>query len=322
LRLRLCSASPARGRRAVIGLALWAVANSVLDVALNAQGVGLEREADRPLLSGLHAVQGFGLLTGAVVATAAAGVSLVAHLTVLAATALTVGLSASLGLAREPNHRRESAARRTGYRPSAQLLLVGVIAFCAFLMDGVATNCVGVHLGDDHGAGQGLAAAGFTAFAAALVNRTTVRRSTTQLLLPGTACTGVRPAHGRGYRYCGPCPERGCRARRLGGPRPGVAPLAPILLGAAPDARPSRHPAGQSRDDPAAAIAAPAAIAIVTSVGYLGSFLGPPLVGAVAEIVNLAVALTLIALAGLTAILLSRWLPERPTSDTSVARTH
>jgi MFS family permease len=67
---------------------------------------------------------------------------------------------------------------------------------------------------------------------------------------------------------------------------------------------------------------APAAIAIVTSVGYLGSFLGPPLVGAVAEIVNLAVALTLIALAGLTAILLARWLPERPTSDTSVARTH
>jgi hypothetical protein len=307
-----------------IGLALWAVANSVLDVALNAQGVGLEREADRPLLSGLHAVQGFGLLSGAVVATAAAaaGVSLVAHLTVVAATALTVGLAASLGLAREPNHRRESAGRRPGYRPSAQLLLVGVIAFCAFLMDGVATNWVGVHLGDDHGAGQGLAAAGFTAFAAALVtgrlfadrllscfSRARLVQACGLLAVGGTAIAVLAPSAVValvGWAVLGL----------------GVAPLAPILLGAAPDARPSRHPAGQSRDDPAAAMPAPAAIAIVTSVGYLGSFLGPPLVGAVAEIVNLAVALTLIALAGLTAILLARWLPERRTSDTSVARTH
>ncbi len=41
-----------------VGLGVWAAANSVLDVALNAQGVELERRAGRPLLSGLHAVQG------------------------------------------------------------------------------------------------------------------------------------------------------------------------------------------------------------------------------------------------------------------------
>ena len=52
-----------------LGLAAWAAANSVVDVALNAQGVELERRARRPLLSGLHAAQGVGLLLGALLAT-------------------------------------------------------------------------------------------------------------------------------------------------------------------------------------------------------------------------------------------------------------
>src|SRR3954447_15828244 len=48
-----------------LGLGLWAAANSVLDVALNAQGLELERRAGRPLLSGLHAGQSAGLLAAA-----------------------------------------------------------------------------------------------------------------------------------------------------------------------------------------------------------------------------------------------------------------
>src|SRR4051812_17111149 len=36
-------------------LAVWACANSVVDVALNVQGAELERRRGRPLLSGLHA---------------------------------------------------------------------------------------------------------------------------------------------------------------------------------------------------------------------------------------------------------------------------
>jgi MFS family permease len=41
-------------------LAAMAVANSVVDVAMNAQGVELERRYERPLLSGLHAGHSFG----------------------------------------------------------------------------------------------------------------------------------------------------------------------------------------------------------------------------------------------------------------------
>ena len=43
-------------------LVVWAAANSVIDVAMNAAGVELEERAGRPLLSRLHASQSGGLV--------------------------------------------------------------------------------------------------------------------------------------------------------------------------------------------------------------------------------------------------------------------
>jgi hypothetical protein len=42
---------------------------------------------------------------------------------------------------------------------------------------------------------------------------------------------------------------------------------------------------------------APAVVAAVTTVGYLGSFTGPPAVGALAELVGIAASLMLMAVA-------------------------
>src|SRR5918992_5582056 len=54
-------------------LALTAGATSLNDVAMNVQGVELERRCGRPILSGLHAGHSFGVLAGALVGAAAAG---------------------------------------------------------------------------------------------------------------------------------------------------------------------------------------------------------------------------------------------------------
>ncbi|WP_146605302.1 MFS transporter [Jiangella anatolica] len=71
----------------------------------------------------------------------------------------------------------------------------------------------------------------------------------------------------------------------------GAAALAPVVLGAAPDA--GRVPA-------------PVAIAAVTTVGYLGSFSGPLVVGPVADATSLSVAMGVVALAGLAVVALAR----------------
>jgi hypothetical protein len=71
----------------------------------------------------------------------------------------------------------------------------------------------------------------------------------------------------------------------------GLAAIAPAILGAVPAA--TRGPL-------------PVAIAAATTLGYLGSFTGPPLIGAVAELTSLTRALGLLVVAALVPVLLAR----------------
>src|SRR4051794_16679601 len=146
-------------------LALTAAANSVLDVAMNAQGVELERRFRRPVLSRLHAAHSFGVLGGGLLGTAAAAadVGVRTHFVLVGAAGLVAGLLATRLLVDEE---REPGAALLA-RPSGRLIPLAAIAFCAFLLDGTAINWSAVHMRSLH-AGPGAAAAAFTAFALAV----------------------------------------------------------------------------------------------------------------------------------------------------------
>jgi acylphosphatase/predicted MFS family arabinose efflux permease len=272
-----------------LALLVWAAANSVADVALNAQGVELERRYGRPVLSSLHAGQSVGLLGGALAATAAAGsgVRLPVHVAVVATVCLVVAFVATVPFVREAT---AGSARRVFARPERRLVLLGGVAFCAFLVDGAATNWIAVHLRDVHVAGEGSAAAGYLLFAAGLVvgrlcgDRMTRRLSRTRVV---QVC-GVAAAAGTTLAVSAP----GLTLAMAGWTVVGlaVAPLAPVVLGAAPGA---------------GGTPAPVAVAAVTTLGYLGSFSGPPLVGVVAQHGSLSGALGLVAVAGVAATLLA-----------------
>ena len=82
----------------------------------------------------------------------------------------------------------------------------------------------------------------------------------------------------------------------------GLAAMAPAVLGATPAV--GRAPL-------------PVAIAAVTTLGYLGSFTGPPLVGALAEVTRLSAALGLLMVAAAVPVLLAgRALGPRGTGET------
>src|ERR671914_892650 len=85
-------------------LAVMAFATSINDVAMNAQGVELERRARRPLLSGLHAGHSFGVLAGGLAGTAAAaaGLGVGTHFAIVAALGLVLGQFPVSALVREP----------------------------------------------------------------------------------------------------------------------------------------------------------------------------------------------------------------------------
>src|SRR3954453_6337644 len=149
-----------------LALAAMAVANSVVDVAMNAQGVELERRFERPLLSGMHAGHSFGLFAGGAIGTlaAAAGVPVRAHFAVTAALGIAAGALATRALVREGGGRGE---RRFAW-PRGPLALLGAVAFCAFLLDGAAYNWISVQLRSEREAAPGLAAAAFMLYALTL----------------------------------------------------------------------------------------------------------------------------------------------------------
>jgi MFS family permease len=101
----------------LLALVLVGAASGVLDIAMNAQGLAVERASGRHLFSSLHAAFSFGALAGAAAAASAAGV---AALPFLAASAL-VGRGARAGATPRPGRCRcaavrpaESPARRAG----------------------------------------------------------------------------------------------------------------------------------------------------------------------------------------------------------------
>src|SRR5215213_7036126 len=263
-----------------LALALFAAANSVVDVAMNAQGVELERRLGRPVLSGLHAGHPLGLVLGGLAGTAAAalGVGIRAHFTVVAVAGVALGLAATRWLVREP----AGPAQRVLARPSRRLLVLGLVAFCATLVTSTAENWSAVALRVEYGASEALAAATFTAYALALAagraigDRLVARHGRLRVVRTGAALGGA----GAAVAVLAPAaPVAVCGWVLVG---LGLAAATPAVIGAAPAL--SRMPV-------------PAAIATITSISYLGSFTGPPLIGGLAEVTGLSASLALMVVA-------------------------
>jgi fucose permease len=273
----------------VAAVAVWAAANSVLDVALNTQGVELDRRSGRSVLSGLHAGQSAGLVLGAGVGTAAAaaGLPLPWHAGFVAAAGLAIGLTGARATVGEPG----TGAGPVFVRPGRGLVLLGATAFCAFLVDGAAMNWIAVHLGTTHGAGAGLAAAGYLGLTLAMVvgrlpaDRLVERFSRRRV----TECCAFGIAAGALVLVSAPSATVAVAGWLVVGLA--LAPVAPTVLGAAPLV------GGRS---PAAALSA------VTTLGYLGSFTGPPAIGLLADAWGLPAALTVLLGSALAVGLLAR----------------
>ncbi len=220
-------------------LGVMAAATSIVDVAMNAQGVELERRYERPLMSGLHAGHPLGLALGGLAGTAAAAAALDVelHFGIVSAIGAAAGLGATLFLIRE-----DRIEGRAFARPSGRLLALGGLAFCAFLLDGSAFNWSAVHMRESRDASAGLAAAAFTVFAFALAagrlpgDRLVDRFGRVRVL----QIAGAIAAFGAAVAILMPTPETSLAGWALLGL--GLAPLAPTVLGAAPGA--SRLPPG------------------------------------------------------------------------------
>jgi MFS family permease len=279
----------------VLALTLLAVglANSTLDVSMNAHGVTVERELGRPILSSLHAAFSFGGFTGAGIGAlaAATGVDPAVQLAAAGVVFGAAGLVACRWLLPRdiPSVGNERAHARV-LRLPVRLALLGAACFCAFLAEGGAADWSAKLVRDGLAGSAALGAVAYATFSLAMgtgrlfADAVWARWGPVRLLqrfsllasagFAAALLIGTAPAAVAGFALLGL----------------GLSAAAPTLF---------RSAAGQP------GVATAPALAAVSMLGYTGFLAGPPIVGGLAQLTSLRIACGLFVLAGLLVLSLA-----------------
>lgn len=262
---------------------LFGVVSGFLDVTMNANAVAVERGCARPILSGLHGLWSVGLLAGAVAGTGAAALGLTpgAQFWVVAAVLAAVSIFATRDLLLTPAHRTPPAATSSGKRWSGfslNWLPPALIAFGSFAGEGSAADWSAVYLDETVGTGAGAAGLAFVAFSLGMIasrfsaDRATARFGPRLVVRSG----GLIAAGGLALALASPHVPAVVAGYLLFGV--GLAPIVPIAFSAAGNLD---------------GVRTGAALSSVVTVGYVGSVVGPIVIGFTADALSLRLALVL-----------------------------
>jgi MFS family permease len=294
-----------------VALAFVGLTNGAMDVSMNAQGVAVERQMGRPVLSSFHAWFSLGNLAGALLGSLilGLGVSLRAH--VLGTVVLTLLLTTVAGVAllpRQFDNRGASAPPDAAptlwqrLRVSPLVLSMGLLCFLGMLGEGATGDWSGLYFRDVLLVSGGLVGLGYSAFTLAMTvgrvfgDHLRSRFGAGPLVVVGGVVAGLGVLlvvlsrdpwlAGLGYALTGL----------------GVANIVPVLYGVAGRAMNAQG------------------IAQVATLGYLGFLAGPPLIGYVAHALDLragllVIALSLLLVAGLGARMFGRLPPGERAAE-------
>ncbi len=140
------------------------------DVAMNSQGVAVERLLGFPTMSRFHAMFSIGGMAGAALGGLIASRSISARLHLPVAAAVIAVFAIVTGpylMETRPDNVQTFGRPRLRNIPTA-LLLVSGIGFCILLSEGAIADWTAIYLKQVLNAGAGLAAAGYAVFSAAM----------------------------------------------------------------------------------------------------------------------------------------------------------
>ena len=259
-----------------------------LDVAMNAHTVVVERGYGRPIMSSVHALWSVGLLIGALTGAGAAALGLDPrlHFGIVAAALLLPSLLALGGLlAAGADLVSEEAKLAPAFAKPPLLLpavlLLGLVAFSSFVGEGAAGEWSAVYLHDSLHTSAGVAATAFAAFSSTMAacrfasDRLQARFGPVALVRAGSLIA----AFGLGFALMIHAPAAAIIGFALLGV--GFAPVVPITFSAA----------GNTGLGPTGVI-----LGRVVTMGYVGSIVGPIMIGAIAHATGLRAALFLLVL--------------------------
>jgi MFS family permease len=293
------------------GFAIAGALDASADVAENAQGLRVERLFGRSVLNSMHGLWSVGAVLGGIMGAVAIALHVPTgwHLAAIAVVFIALALTAARSLLHGPDDRSPDAhAARPKLRAAAigTLIALGIIAAGANIMEDVGATWSGLYLTTELGGAAAIASFGFVALQASqtvgrflgdgLVTRfgdravarvgaaLAVVAMTTALLLPGVATTIV---------------ALGVVGLGIGTLIPGTIRTAEALPGVAPGV----------------------GIAWVATTMRVTLLLTPPLIGALADVFSLRVALGIVPVAAAAILLLSRALGGSPIARAALKET-
>jgi MFS family permease len=286
----------------VVTLFVLGCAMGLVDVAMNAQAVLVERAYGRPIMTSFHAGWSLGGLAGATAGGGAAGIGLAPAPTfaiaggTLALVALVAGRRLLPGrVSHEPAVEAEPGRR--GFGISWAVLFMGVLGMFCYTCEGSAADWSAVYMRDGLGTSIALAPAAFAAFSITMTTGRLVgdwlatRFGAVRLV---TGC-GLLAAGGLGGALLAGQPIAAVAGFGIMGA--GLSCIVPQLFTAAGNRRPGRS----GRD-----------LALVASVSYFGMLAGPVVIGGAANLVGLPRALTIPVILSVFVALSARALRPAP----------
>ncbi|MDX6513162.1 MAG: hypothetical protein QOE36_2666 [Gaiellaceae bacterium] len=274
------------GSVAMLGAVLFVLGafSGVLDVAINADIAAIEADTGTRLMQLAHAFFSIGVILGAAIAgiMRQAGAGRLPVLAALSGCLLAAGL-----LNRNPPRRVPADSLRARPRLRRAFVFLGVACAGAFIVESGIENWSALFLERELHTSPGASALGPGFYAAAMATgrlsgQKLTGRVSDALLLGGGALISVVGLLVAAAAHSLPLVVAGFFVGGIG-----VSVAAPITFSAAGRGAPEHERAS--------------AVATITTVGYLGFLVGPPIVGGIAQAVGLR--LSFVALAGVATLL-------------------
>ncbi len=262
-------------------LFLFGATTSTMDIAMNAQAVGVEKNVGKPIMSSFHAAFSIGAFVGALMGSGAVAVGFEPLSHFLIASVIFGGII--LSFTRQTidiDGEIEESGGAIFRLPVRALWVLGALGFCATIGEGAMADWSAVYMEDIVGTTEQVAPLGFAAFS---LTMTGGRLIGDWLTARFSAVTIVRLGgllSGSGLLVVVILPETIPALIGFAFVGAGLATIVPIVFSAA----------GNMPNVPSGA-----GIAGVATIGYAGFLAGPPVIGLIAEATSLQSSLLLVA---------------------------
>lgn len=264
-------------------LVLFGFTGNLANIAVNTQAVAVEAMYGRTIMASFHGLWSLAGFTGAAIGALMAGQEIVPYqhfflITVIAV--LIVAVSAKHIVAQDVNTQEKQTLL---IKPDRFLMILGVIAFCSMICEGTMFDWSGVYFKKVIHAPDGIAGIGYAAFMSTMASFRfiadwlTTRFGARKVL----QLSGILTASGLLIAVLLPYFATAIFGFLLVGA--GVSSVVPLVYSAA----------GKSKT-----LSPGMALATVSTIGYLGFLIGPPLIGFVAQASSLSISFSIIALMG------------------------